>query len=114
MGACKLQQKAAKAGFDWDDIEPVWGKLDEEIAELKQAIQQQDSGHTEEELGDVLFSVVNLARFLKVDAETALRLTNGKFKQRFSHVEARVKASGHSWNEFTLEELDAFWEEAKR
>ena len=114
MGACKLQQKAAKAGFDWDDIEPVWGKLDEEIAELKQAIQQQDSGHTEEELGDVLFSVVNLARFLKVDAETALRLTNGKFKQRFSHVEARVKASGHSWKEFTLEELDAFWEEAKR
>ena len=114
MGACKLQQKAAKAGFDWDDIEPVWGKLDEEIAELKQAIQQQDSAHTEEELGDVLFSVVNLARFLKVDAETALRLTNGKFKQRFSHVEARVKASGHSWNEFTLEELDAFWEEAKR
>ena len=114
MGASKMQQKAAKAGFDWADIGPVWGKLDEEIAELKQAIQQKDTAHTEEELGDVLFSVVNLARFLKVDAETALRRTNGKFKHRFSHVEARVKASGHSWKEFTLEELDAFWEEAKR
>lgn len=114
MVAGKLQKKAAKAGFDWEDIGPVWGKLDEEIAELKQAIRQQDIAHTEDELGDVLFSVVNLARFLTVDAETALRGTNGKFKQRFSHVEARVKTSGRSWKEFSLEELDAFWEEAKR
>lgn len=114
MGAEKLQKKAAKAGFDWDDIAPVWQKLAEETAELQEAASQGDDAHTAEELGDVLFSVVNLARFLRVEPEFALRQANGKFQQRFCYVEQCVADSGKSWKDFTLEELDSFWNAAKK
>ncbi len=113
MSAEKLQKKAAKVGFDWDSVAPVWDKVAEELQELREAVAEKDSGHINEELGDVLFSLVNLARFLKVDPELALMHTNCKFMHRFSHVEQRVKAEKRDWESFSLEELDAFWNEAK-
>ena len=111
--ASKLQGKAAKVGFDWTDIKFVWDKLAEEIIELRMAMSENDFQEIEAELGDVIFTIVNLARFLKVDAEVALNRTNNKFMERFSHVEDAVKNSGRKWNEFTLKELDDAWNEAK-
>lgn len=113
MSAQKLQQKAAKVGFDWDDIGPVWDKLEEEIKELREANAEGDQEHIQEELGDVLFSIVNLARFLKVDAELALMACSRKFRTRFSHVEQQVKQSGKPWSDYTLDQLDELWNEAK-
>jgi tetrapyrrole methylase family protein / MazG family protein len=114
MQAYKLQHKAAQVGFDWDKVGPVWEKLAEEIDELWEASEQQDREHIEEELGDVLFSVVNLSRFMKVDAEVALNRANNKFKNRFFYVEEQVKKQKKDWSAFTLEELDSFWNAAKR
>lgn len=114
MAAQKLQGKAAKAGFDWDTPEPVWAKIHEELAELKEAVAEGDAGHITEELGDVLFTIVNLARFLKADSELALLACNKKFRTRFSFVEQRVREQGGRWQDFTLEQLDEFWNEAKR
>jgi tetrapyrrole methylase family protein/MazG family protein len=114
MSAEKLQKKAGKVGFDWKDILPVWDKVHEELNELQEAVQENSPEHRMEELGDVLFAIVNLARFLKVDPELALMATNRKFQRRFSHVEKRVKASGKTWEDFQLKELDAFWNEAKK
>ena len=113
MAAYKLQHKAAKVGFDWLTIAPVWDKLAEEIAELKEAVAAGRPEFIEEEFGDVLFSAVNLSRFLQVDAEVALNRTNHKFRQRFLAVEAAVKSSGKDWPDFALAELDAFWNAAK-
>ena len=113
MRAYKLQHKAAKVGFDWDNIAPVWDKIEEEIKELKEAIALSEPSKVEEELGDVIFSMVNLARFLKVDAEISLNLTNEKFVRRFSYIEKIVKEQGKNWDELTLEELDYYWNEAK-
>ena len=107
LRAQKLTKKAAKVGFDWPSIEPVFDKLEEEIAELKEAITAGDMKHAEEELGDVLFVCVNLARHIKADAENALRLTNRKFEQRFRYVEKHMREGA------TLEEMDALWDEAK-
>lgn len=114
MEAQKMQHKAAKVGFDWDDVAPVWEKVAEEIGELKEAIAEKDQAHVEEELGDLVFAVVNLARFLKIDAETALRCCSRKFRKRFQHVEQEVQDRGGDWKKFTLEELDRFWEAAKK
>lgn len=111
--AAKLQSKAADAGFDWDEITPVIEKCREEWKELLAATEEKDVAHIEEELGDLLFAVVNLSRFLKVNAELALLAANRKFRRRFWHVEARVESAGGDWKKFTLDELDAFWEEAK-
>lgn len=111
--AAKLQQKAAKVGFDWESVAPVWEKIGEEIAELREAIAAGDEAQIEAEYGDVLFSVVNLGRFLHADPEIALNATNRKFARRFSEVEKRVRASGREWADFTLAELDAYWNEAK-
>ncbi|MBR5908564.1 MAG: nucleoside triphosphate pyrophosphohydrolase, partial [Schwartzia sp.] len=114
MAAAKLQGKAADAGFDWDDAAPVFEKCREEWQELKEAVGQKDAAHIEEEMGDLLFAVVNLSRFLKVNAELALLAANRKFKRRFRKVEEKVEAAGGDWKQFTLQELDAFWDEAKR
>lgn len=114
MAAQKLQGKAAKAGFDWDAPEPVWAKVHEELTELKEAVAEGDAGHIAEELGDVLFTIVNLARFLKADSELALLACNKKFRTRFSFVEQRVREQGGCWQDFTLEQLDEFWNEAKK
>lgn len=114
MQAYKLQHKAAQVGFDWNAVAPVWEKLAEEIDELWEASEKKDREHMEEELGDVIFSVVNLSRFLKVDAEVALHRANTKFKNRFFYVEEQVKKQKKGWSAFTLEELDSFWNAAKR
>lgn len=113
MRAYKLQSKAAKVGFEWDTIAPVWGKIEEELAELKEAAQGGDSAAIENELGDVLFAVVNLARFLHAEPEVALTATNNKFIRRFAYIEAQVKQQGRKWQDYTLAELDKLWEKAK-
>lgn len=113
VAAQKLQEKAGKLGFDWDELDPVWTKVDEEMAEFKEAVGEKDSENMEKEAGDVLFSLINLFRWYKISGENALNRTNTKFRQRFSHVEACVNQSDRSWEDFSLAELDAFWEEAK-
>lgn len=113
MSAYKLQNKAAKVGFDWKNITPVWEKLSEEINELKEAAASGNHARIEDELGDVLFTVVNLSRFLKVGAELALLASNRKFRNRFTYIEKKVQAQHRAWQDFTLEELDKLWDEAK-
>ena len=114
MRAYKLQAKAAKVGFDWQDIQPVWDKIQEELIELKTACTRGHKGDMEGELGDVLFSVVNLARFLKIDAEVALNVTNNKFIQRFSYIENNIRKNNLKWEEIGERELNILWEEAKK
>jgi MazG family protein len=109
----KLTKKAAKVGFDWENIEQVFEKLDEEIFELKSAIKEQDTVHISEELGDLLFVVVNLARKLDVEPETALKKTNRKFRKRFNFVESELKARGEKPEDASLEEMDRLWNGAK-
>lgn len=111
--AQRLQQKASYAGFDWDEVEQVWDKVHEEIQELKDAQSNEAKDHIAEEIGDVLFAVVNLARYLDIPAEDALRKTNQKFTSRFSKVEKGIKAQGKELEDATLEEMDAIWEMAK-
>ena len=112
--AQRLQQKASYAGFDWDKVEQVWDKIHEEILELKEAQSNNTKEHIAEEIGDVLFSIVNLARFLDIPAEDALRRTNKKFTDRFSQVEAELKKRGKMVEDSSLEEMDAIWNEAKQ
>lgn len=114
MKAYKLQKKAAKAGFDWEDIDGVWSKLEEEIRELREAVaQKQDAEAQEMELGDVLFSVVNVARYIGVDPEQALSRTIRKFTERFHYVEDRLRDLGKTPGDSTLAEMDKLWDEAK-
>lgn len=112
--ARKLQKRAARVGFDWPDARGAWHKLHEEVAELESAAAAGEPGAIEAELGDLLFSVVNLARHLDVDPEAALRGASARFERRFRHVEARVSATGERLEDTPLERLDALWDEAKR
>ena len=112
--AQRLQQKASYAGFDWDKVEQVWEKIHEEILELKEAQLSNNKKHIEEEIGDVIFAVVNLARFLDISAENSLRKTNKKFINRFKKVEKRIAEQKKEMDDATLEEMDAIWNEAKR
>lgn len=114
LRAYKLQGKAAKVGFDWPDSEGVWAKVQEELGELRDALASGDSQAAENELGDVLFAVVNYARHHKIEPEVALNGTNNCFASRFNYVERQVEASGQPWQAFTLDELDKFWDEAKQ
>jgi len=111
--AQRLQQKASYAGFDWEKIEQVWGKVNEEIIELKEAEISGNNQHIEEEIGDLLFAIVNLSRHLNISSEDALRKTNQKFIRRFKKVEEGIKAKGKKLNEASLEEMDSIWNEAK-
>jgi MazG family protein len=111
--ANKLTRKAAKVGFDWENTREIFDKFDEEINELKNAISKNENKNIEEEIGDLLFVVVNLARKLDVEPETALKKTNRKFRQRFKFVETELKNGGKSLEESNLEEMDALWNEAK-
>lgn len=114
LRARKLQKRAARVGFDWPDTEGIFAKIEEELQELREAADGGDATHCEEELGDLLFAVANLSLHLKVDPEQALRRTAGKFESRFGHVEAEVNKAGGEWEDFTLEQLDGFWDQAKR
>lgn len=114
----KLQRRAARHGFDWPDIGPVFDKLHEEIDELKEAWQMAEAGTgdldaVEDELGDLLFVCVNLARFLKVNPEQALKRTNHKFDARFRAIERVLEKEGRNLDEETLEALDAVWQSVK-
>src|ERR1700712_85269 len=111
--AMRLQEKAKQVGFEWDNTTQVWEKVEEEIAELKEAIELKDQGKIEEEFGDLVFSLVNYARFLQVDAENALEKTNKKFIHRFSRMEQIALANGRSLHEMTLAEMDELWNSIK-
>lgn len=111
--AMRLQEKAKQVGFEWENKDQVWEKVEEEQRELKEAIASGNMAHAEEELGDVFFSLINFARFLQVDAENALELTNKKFIQRFTKMETAALAKGKPLQEMTLEEMDSIWNEIK-
>lgn len=109
----KISKKAAKTGFDWENAGQIFDKLDEEAAELKAAIEKGETENIEEEVGDLLFVVVNLARKLEVEPETALKKTNRKFRKRFASIERELKGKGKSLEETSLEEMDRLWGLAK-
>jgi XTP/dITP diphosphohydrolase len=111
--ALRLQEKAKQVGFEWDKIEQVREKIDEEFIELNEAIQSAHQDKIEEEFGDVLFSMVNYSRFLNIDAELALERTNRKFIDRFKKMEAMAEESGQYLHDMTLEEMDAIWNKVK-
>jgi tetrapyrrole methylase family protein / MazG family protein len=111
--AQSIARRAAHVGFDWPEIGPVWEKVDEEIAELKSARASGDKQRIEEELGDLLFSIVNLARFLDVEAEHALAQTTDRFTRRFHYIEAKLGENKRSLEQSSLEEMDRLWQEAK-
>ena len=113
LRANKVQRKVAKVGFDWTDTEDVKQKVLEEWNEFNEAVAQRNPDEMEKELGDLYFSLVNFARHLGVESETALNRCNNRFVKRFEHVEDCVENSGKGWNDFTLDELDRFWDEAK-
>lgn len=113
LRAHRVQQKATAVGFDWKEVEPVWEKITEEIEELRQEWKAGDRQRVKDEFGDLLFSLVNLARFLSVNPEDALRETTERFVRRFQKVEARLKESGREPGQCTLEELDSVWDEVK-
>lgn len=109
----KLSKKAAKVGFDWRDTNEIFDKLDEEVAELKSALDGRDPGEVAEEIGDLLFVIVNLARRLDVEAETALKTTNRKFRRRFNFIERQLKELGRTLEQASLEEMDELWDRSK-
>ncbi len=111
--AQQITSRASRAGFDWESIDGVLAKLDEEREEFAQARERGDQSQIEDELGDLLFVMTNLARFVKVDPEQALRRSNAKFRQRFGHVERRLAAQGKTVAGTSMEELEALWQEAK-
>lgn len=108
--AYRMQEKTAKVGFEWEHLDDVYAKVREEMDELQEAIGLMQEDKIEEEFGDLLFSLINYARFIKVDPETALEKTNLKFKKRFEYIE---KNAGKPLNEMSLEEMDLLWEKAK-
>lgn len=113
MEGLKISQKAAKTGFEWPDFDQVLEKFHEETAELAEARARGSQDEIEDELGDLLFTVVNMARWLNVDPEQALRRTNSKFRARFAHVEHALAAQGKTLEQSTLEEMETLWQQAK-
>jgi MazG family protein len=113
LKAHRVQEKASRLGFDWDNIKDVEEKLFEELAELKEAVSQKNKNEIYDEAGDILFSIVNLLRFAGINAEEALQSSTNKFINRFSYIEKKVSDLGKNMKEFSLQELDNFWNEAK-
>ena len=111
--ALKLQEKAARVGFDWKEARPILDKIEEEIGELRETLDHTDRDKIAGEFGDVLFALVNFGRHLGIDAEDALRRTNAKFTRRFHHVETALAAEGRALDDATLDEMEAKWREAK-
>jgi MazG family protein len=116
LEAYLLTSKAARVGFDWKQGEDIFQKLDEEVRELQDELrrEQPDQEAITGEIGDLLFVVANIARWYGIEPESALKRTNRKFRNRFKHIEKRVQEDGRPWKEMSLEELDQFWDEAKR
>jgi len=112
--AYRVQEKASNIGFDWRNREDVWKKVEEEISELKKAIESGDQKKIEEEFGDLLFAMVNYSRFLNVNPESALNKTIDKFIRRFQYIENELKSQGKDIYTATLEEMDAIWEKVKK
>lgn len=112
--ASRIQDKVKGVGFDWEESHQVWDKVQEELSELHEEVKLGDQDRIEAEFGDVLFSMINYARFLKVNPEDALERTNKKFMQRFMYLESKATEIGKSLHDMTLAEMDIFWEEAKK
>ena len=112
--ATRLQEKAKQVGFEWDHRDQVWDKVEEEMSEMKEAIASGDQQKIEDEFGDVLFSLINYARFLRIDAENALEKTNKKFIERFTKMEKQALSEGKPLAEMTLGEMDAIWNSIKK
>ncbi len=111
--ALKLQERAAKVGFDWSEPEPILDKIEEEIGELRQALREKDRAKVSDELGDLIFAVVNIGRHVGTDPEMALRGTNTKFRRRFAHIERELEAGGETLDEATLDRMEELWQAAK-
>ncbi len=112
--AFRIQEKAANVGFDWEERDQVWGKLDEELGEVHTAIDNGEINDVEAEFGDLIFAAVNAARLYGVNPENALERTNRKFIARFNHIEKGAKAAGKKLKDMSLREMDALWNEAKK
>lgn len=112
--ASRIQDKVAGVGFDWDSINGVFDKIKEEIDELHHEITSKNTENIEKEFGDVLFSLINYARFLKINPEDALEKTNKKFIKRFQYLENKAQEQGKSLKDMTLEEMENFWQDAKK
>jgi tetrapyrrole methylase family protein / MazG family protein len=113
LKAQKIQKKAAKEGFDWTQIDDVFNKLDEEVAEFKEAVLKKSSTEMQSEIGDIFFVITNIAKFYKIDAEEALRSTNNKFIKRFQYIEQKLEEKGKSLKDSSIEEMERYWQEAK-
>ncbi len=111
--ALKLQERAAKVGFDWSEPEPILDKIEEEVGELREALRHGDRKKVADELGDLIFAVVNIGRHTDTDAEMALRGTNAKFRRRFAHIETELTAAGETLEQATLERMEELWQAAK-
>lgn len=111
--ALKLQERAAKVGFDWSAPEPILDKIEEEIGELREALKDGDQAKVSDELGDLIFAVVNIGRHVKADPEQSLRGTNTKFRRRFGHIETSLEAEGETLQAATLERMEELWQAAK-
>ena len=112
--AMRLQEKAKQVGFEWETKEQVWQKIEEEKTELMEAVDAGDISHIEEEAGDLFFSVINYVRFLNVDAENALEVTNKKFIKRFTQMEEIAMRQGKNLSNMTLQEMDEMWNDIKK
>jgi ATP diphosphatase len=113
MAAVKLQRKASKVGFDWNDPYAVLAKMREELDEVEETLATDDVGRQKEEIGDLLFAIANLARHLDVEPESALRSANEKFRRRFAYIEANIARTGHTMESADLDTMEALWVEAK-
>jgi len=116
LRAYAIQERAAKTGFDWEkgNLDPIWSKIDEEIRELRKALDEDNAGEVKEEIGDLLFAVVNLSRHIGVNPEEALQGANEKFSARFRFIEESVEGKGRSFDEYSLDELETLWQSAKK
>jgi XTP/dITP diphosphohydrolase len=111
--ATRIQEKVAGVGFDWENPNEVWEKVEEELLEFKDEVKQNNHDEMEAEFGDVLFSLINYAKHLNINAENALERTNKKFVKRFQYLESKAKSLGKELSDMTLKEMDIYWEEAK-
>lgn len=112
--ALRIQEKAVGVGFDWEKKEDIWPKVEEEYHEVIEAIKSEDKSHIEEEFGDLLFAVINAARLYKVNPDNALERCNRKFINRFNYIETTANKEGHSITELSLDEMESYWQEAKK